>query len=72
MILEKTNLMHNFSCTRLNLFSTCFGQPCVHHQENCCISATPGLFHSTQSEINQVSDWYNNSSDDVHMAARNM
>ena len=29
----------------LFLFSTCFGQPCAHHQENYCISATPGLFH---------------------------
>ena len=27
---------------------------------------------STQSDINQVSHWYNNSPDDGHMAARNM
>ena len=27
---------------------------------------------STQSDINQVSHWYNNSPDDEHMAARNM
>ena len=30
----------------LFLFSTCFGQPCAHHQENYCINATPGLCHS--------------------------
>jgi len=30
----------------LFLFSTCFGQPCAHHQENYYISATPGLCHS--------------------------
>jgi len=23
-----------------------FGQICAHHQENYCISATPGLYHS--------------------------
>jgi len=27
----------------LFLFSTCFGQPCAHHQENYCINATSGL-----------------------------
>jgi len=27
---------------------------------------------SAQSDINQVSHWYNNSPDDGHMAARNM
>jgi len=27
-------------------FSTCFGQPCAHHQENYCINATPDLCHS--------------------------
>ena len=27
---------------------------------------------STQSDINQVSHWYNNSPDDGHMADRNM
>ena len=30
----------------LFLFSTCFGQPFSHHQENYCINATPGLCHS--------------------------
>jgi len=30
----------------LFLFSTCFMQPGAHHQENYCISATPGLCHS--------------------------
>ena len=30
----------------LFLFSTCFGQPCAHHQENYCISAIHGLCHS--------------------------
>jgi len=30
----------------LFVFSTCFGQPCAHHQENYCISATPDSCHA--------------------------
>ena len=33
----------------LFLFSTCFGQPCAHHQENW-INATPGICHYETSE----------------------
>jgi hypothetical protein len=32
-------------CRSMFLFSTCFGQPHAHHQENYCISVTPGLCH---------------------------
>ena len=55
--LTQSNISHNnflvnnqfdaqFFLVRLFLFSTCFGQPCAHHQENYCINATPGLCHS--------------------------
>jgi len=37
----------------LFLFSLCFWQPCAHHQENCCINATPGLCHSLLMTV-----WY--------------
>jgi len=30
----------------LFIFSTYFGQPRAHHQENYCINAIPGLCHS--------------------------
>jgi len=30
---------------RLFVFSTCFGQPCAHHQENYCINAITGICH---------------------------
>ena len=45
-ILANNQLDAQFFCVCLFLFSTCFGQPCVHHQENYCINATLGLCHS--------------------------
>ena len=40
------SIWHKTFLICLFLFSTCFGQPCAYHQENYCISATPGLCHS--------------------------
>ena len=37
-----------------------------------CIDDLHTRRSSTQSDINQVSHWYNNSPDEGHMAARNM
>jgi len=45
MILVNNQLYAQFF-VRLFLFSTCFRQPCSHHQENYCINATPGLCYS--------------------------
>jgi len=33
-LVNGTNVVHNFFLICLLLFSTCFGQLCVHHQEN--------------------------------------
>jgi hypothetical protein len=46
MILVNNEFDAQFFLVRLFLFSTCFGQPCAHHQENYFINATPGLCHS--------------------------
>ena len=52
---------------RLFLFSTCFGQPCAHHQENYCINATPGLCHSVLMAV-----WYAGAYAPAYQTARNM
>ena len=52
MILVNNQLDAQFLCTFIS-FSTCFGQPCAHHQENYCINATSGLCHSVYMIV-----WY--------------
>jgi hypothetical protein len=69
----------------LFLFSTCFGQPCAHHQENYCINMTSGLCHCLVCRLPCIPDghlhtvtstrWRNdkiNAADDGYMAGRNM
>jgi len=46
MILVNNQTDAHFFLVCLFLFSTCFGQPCAHHQEKYCINATSGLCHS--------------------------
>ena len=46
MILANNQLDAQFFLVCLFLFSTYFGQPCAHHQENYCINVTLGLCHS--------------------------
>ena len=53
IILVNNQLDAQFFLVCLFLFSTCFGQPCAHHQENYCIDATPGLCHSMLMTV-----WY--------------
>ena len=43
MLLVNNQFDVQFFLVCLFLFSTCFGQPCAHHQEIYCINATPGL-----------------------------
>ena len=43
MILVNIQLDAQFFLVCLFLFSTCFGQPCAHHQDNYFINATPGV-----------------------------
>jgi len=49
MIPVNNQLDAQFFLVCLFLFSTCFGQPCAHPQENYCMSATPGLCHSERN-----------------------
>jgi len=42
----------------LFLFSTCFGQPCAYNQDNYCINATSGLWHSETSEKFKITKSY--------------
>jgi len=73
MIIVNNQLDTQFFLVCLFLFSTCFGQPCAHYQENYCMQVNLHTRQSsTQSDINQVLHSYNNSPDDGHMAARNM
>ena len=46
MILVNNQIDAKFFLVCLFLISTCFVEPCAHHQENYCINATPGLCHS--------------------------
>ena len=50
-VLVNNHLDALFVLVCLFLFSTCFGQPCAHHQENYCINATPGLCHSVDDGL---------------------
>jgi len=49
MIIVNSQLDAQFFFVCLFLFSTCFGQPYTHHQENYCINATPGLYQSERN-----------------------
>ena len=46
MILVNNQLDAQFFLVCLFLFSSCFGKPCAHHEENYCINVTPGSCHS--------------------------
>ena len=66
-----TNMTHNFLLICLFLYCTCFFRAAM------CPSSGELLYQCDiwfpfQSDINQVSHWYNNSPDDGHMTARNM
>ena len=84
MILVNNQLEHNFSCMFISILymfraamcpssgellyqcDTWFMSLCVDDRLLCRLTCIP------DSDINQVSHWYNNSPDDGHMAARNM
>jgi hypothetical protein len=45
-LVNKTNLVRNFSLYALFLFSTCFGRYVPIIRRIFCINATPGICHS--------------------------
>ena len=51
LILVNNQINAQFFLVCLFLFSTCFGQPCAHHQDNYCIIATPGLCHCVDDRL---------------------
>jgi hypothetical protein len=52
-LVNKTNMVHNFSLHVLFLFSTCFGRYVLIIGRIICINATPGICHSVWMTI-----WY--------------
>jgi len=52
-LVNKANLVHNFSLVCLFLFSICFGQLCVHHQEKQLYVCDTGTCYSVLTTV-----WY--------------